>query len=478
MRKLMKIMTILLFLVIISIAVIGDNWFGTVTINNTLASNTTIIEAFDFSNGASVSIATYPETNLPPYASIAYYSAVDPNFLGRIYFKVGGFPVDQDEQMTSVSNGISCSLCSATTHWFNISVTDADGDGYAAGFANYTGIDKDCDDTNALINPGMTETTYNGINDDCNVSTKDNDLDNDTYCKVGTTIGIASECTSDIGIGTDCDDNNLTIFKEMTLWADFDLDNYTVSNNVTFCTDGIIPTNYSNVSSNLTDCNDLNSLENPGLVEITYNGLNDDCNLATLDDDLDGDSYFIANDCNDANAQIFPNAPDRGCGTDWDCKDGAVRCSSGGGGGGSSCARNYTCTDWTDCTEAGSQTRTCTDQNRCVTNPREETQSCTYTPPVVTPPVETPTEPTTPVVNSGSSSTNNSASAGTNVEQGTNTTTQTGSGSGNQLTGQVIGGQGFKPTWWMSLLAIILIAGGIIGAFFYFRGRNDVTIIK
>jgi len=34
------------------------------------------------------------------------------------------------------------------------------------------------------------------------------------------------------------------------------------------------------------DCNDLDSLINPGILEVAYNGLNDDCNEATLDDDL------------------------------------------------------------------------------------------------------------------------------------------------------------------------------------------------
>jgi len=54
------------------------------------------------------------------------------------------------------------------------------------------------------------------------------------------------------------------------------------------------------------DCNDNNPDINPGRTEVAYNGLDDDCNPATLDDDLDGDGYLLANDCNDNNPDINP----------------------------------------------------------------------------------------------------------------------------------------------------------------------------
>ena len=38
------------------------------------------------------------------------------------------------------------------------------------------------------------------------------------------------------------------------------------------------------------------------MTEVTYNGKDDDCNVATLDDDLDGDTYVLANDCDDTDA--------------------------------------------------------------------------------------------------------------------------------------------------------------------------------
>jgi hypothetical protein len=56
------------------------------------------------------------------------------------------------------------------------------------------------------------------------------------------------------------------------------------------------------------DCNDNNAVINPGANEMPYDGLDNDCNPATLDDDLDSDGYVLANDCNDNNAVINPGA--------------------------------------------------------------------------------------------------------------------------------------------------------------------------
>lgn len=61
---------------------------------------------------------------------------------------------------------------------------DADGDGYGnpqvttqaySPPSGYVVNNTDCDDTNAAVNPGATEIKKNGIDDDCNASTPDND---------------------------------------------------------------------------------------------------------------------------------------------------------------------------------------------------------------------------------------------------------------------------------------------------------------
>ena len=73
-----------------------------------------------------------------------------------------------------------------------------------------------------------------------------------------------------------------------------------------------------------TDCDDSNPDVNPGQTEVAYNGIDDDCNTSTLDDDLDQDGFLLADDCDDNNPNINPRAdeiPNNGIDEDCDGQD-------------------------------------------------------------------------------------------------------------------------------------------------------------
>ena len=167
-------------------------------------------------------------------------------------------------------------------HWIDdvkiYSGQDQDSDGYD----NL----NDCDDQDSTINPNAEEVIYNGIDDDCNSETLDDDLDEDGFDMVN-----------------DCDDQNASINPGANEIYYNGIDDDCNSETLDDDQDG-------DGYDNLNDCDDQNAFVNPDANEIIYNGLDDDCNPETLDDDLDGDGFDIINDCDDNNASINPSTPE------------------------------------------------------------------------------------------------------------------------------------------------------------------------
>lgn len=70
-----------------------------------------------------------------------------------------------------------------------------------------------------------------------------------------------------------------------------------------------------------TDCNDLDGRVFPGNDEVVYNGIDDDCDPGTPDDDIDRDGHPVAADCDDADANVFPGAVEVCNQRDDNCND-------------------------------------------------------------------------------------------------------------------------------------------------------------
>lgn len=160
---------------------------------------------------------------------------------------------------------------------------DNDNDGYDS--------TKDCNDNDAEIHPGASETACNGIDNDCDLSMDENYLVSSTNCGIGqcASTGLL-QCISGSQVNScsplspktetcdgkdnDCDgqtDENLT----NTYYRDADADGYgNPSVSTKACS---LPSGYV---SNSLDCNDNNLAINPGAIEVC-DGVDNNCNSQT-----------------------------------------------------------------------------------------------------------------------------------------------------------------------------------------------------
>lgn len=167
-----------------------------------------------------------------------------------------------------VADKTDCDDNDATVNGPTIYYADVDEDGFgdpASSIDSCTGApagfiedNTDCDDTfgsGATIYPGATEITYDGIDNDCNPETLDDDLDQDGFVNAD-----------------DCDDNDDTVNATTTYYVDADGDGYgTTAEDI--CS-AVAPSGYATVDG---DCDETNGGINPGATEILDDGIDQNC---------------------------------------------------------------------------------------------------------------------------------------------------------------------------------------------------------
>ncbi len=152
---------------------------------------------------------------------------------------------------------------------------DEDGDGYGTGnlidvcsgenlLEGYVEIDGDCDDSDPEINPSIQEIPYDGIDQDC--SGQDLiDVDEDGFN------------STEVG-GSDCNDNNESLWQIIQGYIDEDGDGYGTGNLIDVCSGENLLDGYVEVDG---DCNDSDDSINPGSEDV-YKNCNNDAPIIQL----------------------------------------------------------------------------------------------------------------------------------------------------------------------------------------------------
>ncbi|UFS62990.1 putative metal-binding motif-containing protein [Sulfurimonas sp. HSL-3221] len=183
--------------------------------------------------------------------------------------------------------------------------TDTDSDGYCASLS-------DCDDANAAVHPGATEIWYDGIDQNCD-SMNDYDQDGDTY--------VASAYNANAGgsapFTDDCNDNDASIHPGATDTAGNDLDEncndfvvcfvdadhdtygsftseeaYPAAGGVSLTPGACGSSAVDGYADNGMDCNDAVASINPGSTETVDDGIDSNCDGRELCyKDADNDGY-------------------------------------------------------------------------------------------------------------------------------------------------------------------------------------------
>jgi hypothetical protein len=264
-----------------------------------------------------------------------------------------------DKSCTTTILPYVCEAGCLYTEWYG----DADGDGYGdratvvracTAPAGTVADATDCDDADPGISPAAAEVCdSDGVDEDCDGAADDADtsvtrasqsewhpdVDGDGAGDSAVTVSACDTPSGYLADGSDCDDTDPTIGPDAaelpadgvdqdcdgadgcTWYADADGDGY--GDPAAPHEDCGTPAGYVAIGD---DCDDADAGVFPGAPEAWYDGVDGDC-AGGSDYDGDGDGVdaigFGGTDCNDADADIHPDGVESCDGADDDC-DGAI----------------------------------------------------------------------------------------------------------------------------------------------------------
>ena len=199
----------------------------------------------------------------------------------------------------------------------------------------------DCDDTSSGVNPGASDAWYDGVDTDC-AGNDDYDADADSFVP-DAWLGLTTTYVAGSGSlpGGDCDDSVASVNPGATdTWYDGLDQDCAGEDDYDADADGYVPDAYDGLSTTHVagsgslpagDCDDTDSGIHPAATDSWYDGIDQDCDGAD-DYDADGDGYssadFSGTDCDDADTAINPGEAEV-CddGIDQDCDGTSNACS-------------------------------------------------------------------------------------------------------------------------------------------------------
>ncbi len=212
---------------------------------------------------------------------------------------------------------VVCLSMSALTACHNVGgvVDDQDGDGVV--------YSEDCDDLDPSAYPGADE-LCDGVDNDCDGQIDEDavdasswavDFDGDGYGDMDAAVASCEPVEGTVEDATDCDDTDADINPGVDeIWYDGIDQDCDGASDYDQDADG-----HDSSSWDGEDCDDTDPAVNPDAEEIWYDGIDQDCD-GESDYDQDGDGWSLDWDCDDTDAEVNPGADELWYdGIDQDC---------------------------------------------------------------------------------------------------------------------------------------------------------------